>query len=297
MSTVWLEQRERGNLAAVRLMTWVTRSLGRRVGRALLLPICAYFVAFAPTARRASRAFLARVLGRPARLGEVYRHFHVFAATLLDRVEMLSQGSARFDIRVHGWPAMEATLARGRGCLLIGSHLGSAEILRAFGERQQKLAINLVMHEGNAQATSRWLRQMAPELAARIIAPGEPGTLLRVRDCLARGEVVAMLGDRPFGSERSMRCAFLGGSARFPSGPMLTAAVLGVPVAAFFCLQEGDLRYDVHFELLADRIELGAGPRDAALAPWIERYVRRLEAHARQSPYNWFNFYDFWQDK
>ena len=103
--------------------------------------------------------------------------------------------------------------------------------------------------------------------------------------------------DRPFGSERSTRCDFLGGSARFPSGPMLTAAVLGVPVAAFFCLQEGDLVYDVHFELLADKVELGAGPRDAALAPWIERYVRRVEAHARQSPYNWFNFYDFWQDK
>ncbi len=55
-------------------------------------------------------------------------------------------------------------------------------------------------------------------------------------------------------------------------------------------------RYDVHFEVLAERIELGAGKREAALVPWIERYVRRLEAHARQAPYNWFNFYDFWQD-
>src|SRR6185436_2464716 len=253
-------------------------------------------IAFTPRARRASRAYLERVFAAPVGIGQVYRHFHVFASALLDRIEILSRGGSRFDMRVHGWPALEAILARGRGCLLIGSHLGSAEILRAFGERQHKLPINLVMHEGNASANSRWLRQMAPELAARLIVAGEPGTLLRVRECLERGEVVAMLGDRPFGSERTTRCDFLGASASFPSGPMLAAAVLGVPVAAFFCLHAGDLRYDVHFEMLAERVELGPGPREAALVPWIERYVRRLEAHARQSPYNWFNFYDFWQE-
>lgn len=296
MSTVWLEQRERGNLAAMRLITWITRALGHRAGRVLLLPICGYFVAFAPRARRASRAYLQRILATPVGMAQVFRHFHVFASTLLDRIEMLSQGSSRFEIQVHGLPAVEAILARGRGCLLIGSHLGSVEILRAFGERHQKLAINLVMHEGNAQSTSRWLRQMAPELAGRIIPPGEAWSLLRVRECLERGEVVAMLGDRPFGTERTTRCEFLGRNARFPSGPMLAAAVLGVPVVTFFCLYEGDFRYSVHFDLLAERIELGAGQRDAAVVPWIERYVRRLEAHARQAPYNWFNFYDFWQD-
>ena len=173
---------------------------------------------------------------------------------------------------------------------------GSFEILRAFGERHQQLVVNLVMHEGNSRATGRWMRRMAPELAGRIITPGGPETLLRVRECLERGEIVAMLGDRPFGKERTARCEFLGSAAAFPSGPMLTAAVLGVPLVAFFCLHRGDLQYDVHFEVLAERIELGRGPRDAALVPWIERYVRQLEAHTRMAPYNWFNFYDFWQD-
>jgi len=296
MSDAWRQQRERGSLASVRLITWITQNFGQWAGRALLLPICGYFFAFAPSARRASRAYLQRVLDTPVGMAQVFRHFHVFASTLLDRVEMLSRGGARFDLQVHGWPEIEAILARGRGCLLLGSHLGSVEILRAFGERHRHLAINLVMDEGNAAANSRWLRQMAPELAERIIAPGQAGTLLRVRECLERGEVVAMLGDRPFGSERTTRCAFLGADARFPSGPMLTASVLGVPVVAFFCLYESERRYDVHFELLAERVELGAGPRETALAPWIERFVRRLETHARQAPYNWFNFYDFWQD-
>jgi hypothetical protein len=104
---------------------------------ALLLPICAYFYAFAPRARQASRAYLRRVLAAPVGSAQVFRHFHVFASTLLDRIEMLSQGSARFDIQVHGLDAVEGFLAQGRGCLLLGSHLGSGRscALSASGTR------------------------------------------------------------------------------------------------------------------------------------------------------------------
>ena len=296
MRAIWLEQRERGSFAALNLITWLTCVLGRKTGRILLVPICWYFVAFLPRARHASHAFLTRVFGSPAGLPQIFRHFHVFASTLLDRIEMLSQGSSGFDIRIHNGTALDAILARGRGCILLGSHLGSFEILRAYGERQQRLAVNLVMHEGNSRVMGRWMHRMAPELAGRIIAPGTPQTLLRVRECLERGEIVAMLGDRPFGNERTARCRFLGNDADFPSGPMLVAAVLGVPVVAFFCLHNDDLRYDVHFEVLAEEVALGVGPRNATVVPWVARYVHQLETYTRLAPYNWFNFYDFWQD-
>ena len=56
MSSAWLQQRERGSLAALRVMTWIAHSLGYRAASLLLAPICLYFVAFAPRARAASRA-------------------------------------------------------------------------------------------------------------------------------------------------------------------------------------------------------------------------------------------------
>jgi predicted LPLAT superfamily acyltransferase len=296
VSAGWLKERERGSLAALRLMTWVTRALGYGTARVLLAPICLYFLAFAPRARIASRQFLARALGRPATLGDVYRHLHTFAGTLLDRVEVLGAGAAGFDVRVSGTEALEAALAAQRGCLLLGSHLGSFEVLRVLGETRRGMAINLLMHEANARAASRWARALAPELAQRIIAPGQPETLLRVRECLERGEVVAMLGDRALSGERRIACEFLGARAQFPAGSLVAAALLGAPVVTFYCLHRGPRRYDVRFALLAERLPAERPARDAAVAQALQDYAAQLAAQARATPYNWFNFYDFWQD-
>jgi predicted LPLAT superfamily acyltransferase len=295
VSAAWLEQRERGNLAAMRLMTWLTLTLGYRFGRALLYPICLYFWLFSPAARRASRDFLARAYARPPGTRDVFRHFHAFASTLLDRIEILAGNAAGFQVRLHGTEVLESLRGDNRGCLLLGSHLGSFEILRVIGESRGRLAVNLVMHEGNARQMSRWLHGLAPELAKRIIAPGQPETLLRVRECLERGELVAMLGDRVFGEERTVTSEFLGARARFPAGPILAAALLQVPVVTFICKYRGARSYDAHFELLVERMDEDREMRDEAVASCVRRYAARLEAHARAAPENWFNFYDFWR--
>lgn len=296
MSGAWLEQRERGNLAALRAMTWIARSLGYGAARPLLAPICLYFLALAPRARAASRKFLGLALGRRATLADVYRHFHTFASTLLDRVAVLSGNRADFDVRLSGASALESALAARRGCLLLGSHLGSFEVLRVLGEAQRGIAVNLVMYEANARHASRWARALAPELEARVIAPGQPDTLLRVRDCLERGEIVAMLGDRVLRGARRISCDFLGARAQFPAAPLLAAALLGAPVVTFFCLYRAPRRYDVHFELLAERLPAARPARDAAVAQALQRYAARLETQARAAPCNWFNFYDFWRE-
>jgi predicted LPLAT superfamily acyltransferase len=33
---------------------------------------------------------------------------------------------------------------------------------------------------------------------------------------------------------------------------------------------------------------------DDVLRDLVERYAARVEHHCRTAPYNWFNFYDFW---
>mgnify|MGYP003413518121 CR=1 FL=1 len=77
-----------------RLFTAVALGLGRTVSRLILLPITAYFLLRRAPERRASRAYLARVLGRTPSWLEVARHFHTFAGVTLDRIRELAATGA-----------------------------------------------------------------------------------------------------------------------------------------------------------------------------------------------------------
>lgn len=292
----WLAEGERGSLGAIRVLTWLTLRFGRAFGRLFLYPICVYFLMTAHTQRRASREYLSRVGNKPAGLGAVVRHMHTFASTLHDRIFLLQGRHELFNVRAEGLEAVHEALSLNRGCIFLGAHLGSFEMLRAYGLRETSLVVNLVMHQGNAEKTAAVLTSLAPDWTKRIIQPGQPDTLLRVKECLERGEVIGMLGDRVFGSDKALACSFLGKDAPFPQGPVLMAAMLGVPVVMFLALYEGANRYVIHFEPLTD----GSVPPRPERAKVVEiatrHYVERLEYYCRRSPYNWFNFYDFWHE-
>ncbi len=286
----WVDRPERGSTLAFRLAVWIMLTLGRPVGRLLLYPICAYFVLFSRRTRRASADYLRRVLGRP---GSVFRHYHSFAATILDRVYFLSGRYAEFEVTARVSAATQATLRRG-GCILLGSHLGSFEALRARSVVDGVPPVNMLMYVDNAGKANGVLHQLAPEIESRIIPLGNPDSLLRVHECLARGEIVGILGDRAWRNERTWRCDFLGAPASLPLGPLLLAGLLQAPVVLCFGLYLGGKRYQIHLERFADAITLDRRDREASVRPWVERYARRLEHHCRAAPYNWFNFYDYW---
>lgn len=295
MSRAWLEQRERGTLGALRLISAITNGVGYRAGRALLYPIAAYFVVFSTRSRAASRAFLTRALGRRARLRDVFRHYHTFASTLLDRVLVLSGRVGGFDVRIHGREAIEGAMRHGRGCLLLGAHLGSFELVRAIADDHRALVVSVVMHEANADIIGRWARDMAPDVAARIIPAGRVGTLLRVHECLERGEAVAMLADRPVGEGATREVPFFGTPAAFPTGPFQVALTLGVPVVLFFGFYRAPRSYEIHFEAFEPGAKVARASQNDVLDRMIPRYAAQLEAYARRFPWNWFNFYDFWR--
>ena len=296
MSPPWMRQAERGSPFLIQLIAHITLALGRPAGRLLLYPITLYFVLFSRQARRASRRFLGRALGRPAALPDVFRHYHTFAATILDRVYLLSGRQDYFDIGMHGEEALLDQLAAGRGCLLLGSHLGSFDVLRTLAEKRPEIRVRPLMYEGNAVKINTVLNALNPRLAEQVISIGEADGLLQVKEAIDRGEVVGMLGDRTVLDDKTVECRFFGQPCRLPAGPLLLAGLLGVPVVLFFGLYEGGRRYHVRFELLTPGIRLERDRRSQQAAEWTRQFARRLEHYCRQAPYNWFNFYDFWEE-
>ena len=296
MSVQWKQRREGGGWFALWLIRGIGRYGGRGVGRAFLYPITLYFLLRRGAERRDSRAWLTRALGRPATLRDVARHIHCFAATILDRVFLLSEDTRRFDVAIHGVDAVHAQLDRGQGVLLFGSHLGSFEVLRVLARQRSDYVIRVVLDKAHNPAMQQLLDALNPELARGIIDAGQggPALMLEIQQAVQSGALVALLVDRAQPGGETVEAPFFGRDARFPVAPWLIATVLKVPVALAFGLYRGGNRYDLVFEAFSDGLEIPRAQRRTATAALIRRYAARLEHHARTAPYNWFNFYDFW---
>ena len=291
----WMDQPERGSALLLRTMMFLSLHLGRPVARALLHLIVAYFFVFAPRARRHSRAYLRRALGREPGAIDRYRHVFAFAATLLDRLYLTRERHEWLEISIEGEELMRAGLERGTGAFLLGAHLGSFELMSAVGRRQRGLHVALAMYTQNMGRVAARLGHGPPSSAPEIIPLGTLQSMLRIRDRLEQGKFVGILADRTFGDAPGQRVSFLGEPALFPTGPMRAAAAMRRPVIFMAGLYRGGNRYHVVFRPLADFSQPTPLSREAAVSSAIERYVALLEECCRTDPYNWFNFYDFWR--
>ena len=179
MTQAWLQQRERSNDPALRFLVRMSLALGRPAGRALLYPVCLYFVLFSVKARDASRKYLSRVLDRPPRFADLFRHYYSFATVALDRMFLLRNRFAQFDVRVHGTDILEEAKARGEPCFLLGAHCGSFEALHVFGE-ERNINVTMMMFEHGSRNMNALARAIKPDLDKSVIGMGSLDSMIRV---------------------------------------------------------------------------------------------------------------------
>jgi predicted LPLAT superfamily acyltransferase len=291
----WTQQKERGSVFLMRLMAWISLHLGRRVARLVLHPISLYFLLFAPTARRVSRTYLGRALGRAVTWRDHYRHIHTFASTILDRIFLLNEQFDLFDLRFYQDDLLMEASASGEGRLMLGAHMGSFESVRAHGHSTPGAPpVALLMYEANAQKLSQLMTAVNSAASQEIIALGGVDTMLQVRTRLDEGACCGMLADRTFQKAEVTWLPFLGQPAPFPAGAFRLAALIRRPLLLMLGIYRGGNRYDIHFELLFDFSQPGL-KRGEAVQQAQAQYASRLEHYCRAYPYNWFNFYDFWR--
>jgi len=302
----WTRQPERSNLVALTLMRWIAMALGRRVARLVLHPITLYFMLTGGAATRASRQYLQRVRGRPARWIERYRHIHHFAATILDRVYLLQRRFQDFDIRVTNPELLLYQVEQGQGAMLAGAHLGSFEVLRALGEGERDLRVAMLMFEDNARQINATLRAIAPDTPLHVIALGRMSAMLELRAWLDGNGVAGLLADRTLRTPGATamqrggvhRLNFLGQPASFSDGPFRLAMMLRRRLLFMAGLYHGGRRYELRFIEIADfsRRPAEGETAEVVLRRAVQRYVEILEGICHETPYNWFNFFDFWHD-
>jgi predicted LPLAT superfamily acyltransferase len=284
----------RGGRRGIWFFLTALRILGLRVTYALLVPVAAYFSFVSPDVR-ATMDYHRRVFGpqpRWKRRWRVFLHFLSFGRALIDRTAILAGNTRHFSFAFDGEDHLRNALAEGHGVLLLTAHLGNWE---AAGKLLSRLdvPVNVTGFDKESAEIRALLNQSSKAKFRLLPLTGSPTDAIPLVAALRRGEVVAMLGDRAYGSPAA-RIPFLAGTAPFPIGAYVMAALAGAPLVHVFNLREPGGHYRF-FGFPPQHPQMPPHhQRDAYLRDCAERFARDLELILRRDPLQWYNFYPFW---
>ncbi len=298
---------ERGSLRALYLLRLWYRTFGRPLSVALLFPIVTYFFVTGRAARTASLDYLRTLWATPegrARLGArpglsaAFRHLYAFAENIFDRMILWSGEVGSIRIENHGRELVDALVREGRGAILLSSHLRSFDMLRELSA-QTGITLNVLMFTRHAEVINSFFEKLQAGRRLRLIRV-EPGSLTAafdMRAALARGEFVGILGDRIWPSEqhRTVSVSFLGREAKLPLGPYLLQGVLGCPMLLTTCVRTGSATYTARTQLFAPGGVVPRRERAKHADELAQRFAAALERGCFETPYQWFNFFPFWE--
>lgn len=300
----------------MRAMLIAYRVLGPRGLRFIVYPAVFVFFLFSPETRRVSMEYLRREATyhrrpEPQRL-DVYRHLVSFVFSMFEKIAAWSDDIDLTNIRFGGDDVRELQnlLEDGRGAVLICAHIGNVELLRALATQQKtgvirEIGVTSIVDFGGTEEFNKLIRMINPLSMIRLIGAASVGieTVLDLQRRLEEGELVAIAADRTAAENRDtvVRVPFLGADAPFPQGVFVLAGLLEAPVFFMFGVRERDLDpaspYVLHVSRARSALDGPRKDRYYRVRRVVEEYVDHLERLCRDHPFQWYNFFDFWDAK
>jgi predicted LPLAT superfamily acyltransferase len=257
-----------------------------------------------------SLTFVRSAAGSGSRRLSALKHIIAFALTVVEKTQAWG-GKISFKRISFGnddITALIAGLEEKKGAVLLCSHLGNTELLRALADWRRTgvsrdISVTSVLDTEVTQFFSRLLSALNPRSSLKIINAKniDPPSIIALKEETEQGGLAVIAADRTSAQNRDsvFSLPFLGLDASFPRGPFLLAALLEAPVYAVFALRKKDLSplpdYTMHVHLLGC-CEDGVSRRDRnkIMESWAQRYTGLLEGYLLDHPYQWYNFFDFW---
>jgi lauroyl/myristoyl acyltransferase len=134
-------------------------------------------------------------------------------------------------IRVEGMQTLRAALARGRGLILAGPHIGGWETIVPLVSTVPDVSVTALVEDD-------WLAWAMDDVRRRsgleIVSISEPP--LRALNALRAGQVLIVLADVAQPQMRTVEVTLLDAPIRLPAGPAALARISGAPIVPFAAL-------------------------------------------------------------
>ncbi len=306
----WTKPEERGNLTFFQLLLDLhDRNLIQPwMVKLLRYPIITYFFLTDRARRSNSRNYFDHLyssekgrnaLGHEPSWWDTYKHFLEFGRCTFDRFALWLGYRDRYTIERKGADVFYSSLESDQGAILLSFHVGNFDLMRYLAV-ERDVTVNVIAYWDNSPNVNRLLEQIEPSTYLNIIEvdPSEPASMLELQKCINRGEFIAILGDRKSvgASSRTVPVSFLGEQTRLPKGPYILSHVLDCPLLLTYTIRTGPDTYRIHVKRFAKRIELDRNNREEQIQHHAQKYARILEEVCYHVPYQWFNFFDFWNE-
>lgn len=276
----------RGGIQGYKIFVFLIKNFGLNAAYFILAFVSAYFIVAAPKSTKAIYLYL-RKIHEFSRLKSgigVYRTYYVFGQTLIDKIAIGAGQKSKFRYKFDGRENLESLTDRGG--VILSAHLGNWEVA-GFLLGDINLKTNILMYQAEHEKIQSFLKNVMTEYEMKIIPIKEDlSHIIKLSSVLRNGEVVCIHGDRFMDGSRTVKRKVMGHEARFPLGPFRIASSLNAPSTMAYSFREKNKTY-----------QLSASPiQEPTKNPelLIDNYVELLEAKMRRYPYQWFNFYDFW---
>ena len=208
---------------------------------------------------------------------------------LIDKTMIMSGMKDQFTSESFGADNLRAIVAQKKGGILLGAHLGNWEIaghyLMNYGD-----TINILVYDREHEAIKNYMDEVTGGRKFKLIPiKDDLSHIYEIGEALERNEIIATTADRFLGEGKTRSFKFLGEEARFPIGIFQIIKTFRANYSFVYGVKRNATHYNFYCR------QYRSVTNETTLDMIMEDYVRDLEWMVKETPEQWFNYYDFWK--
>ncbi len=193
-------------------------------------------------------------------------------------------------IEVYGWPHLQASLARGKGVIVLSAHLGNFNVVAQY-PAALGLQAAVIAEQVHPPELFRYFTRLRSAMGIRVLPPGA-GSVLPILRLLRRNGLLLVAGDRDV-TGHSRRVHFFDAPAYLPVGPVVLALRTGATLLPAYTVRRSTRKSVVFIEAPLELVRTGDEERD--LDENMRRVARALERMISADPGQWSVLQRVWQ--
>ncbi|WP_299205636.1 lipid A biosynthesis acyltransferase [Brumimicrobium sp.] len=280
----------KGSVTGYKIFVFFIHNIGLRFAYFILIFVALYYFLFSWSSSKSIYYYLRKRQGFSVLKSffGIYRSYYVFGQTLIDRIMISSGKKERFTYEFDGIEKIKEVIQQGNGAVLISAHVGNFEISEYFLEDlDESLITNIVTTDLERKNIKEYLENLSLKSRMKyIIIQEDMSHIYEFNEALSKNEFICITGDRYMPGSKFLETDFMGEAARFPAGPFKIGSRLRVPVLFVYVMKESATHYHLYARV--------ADVKHRKEQVLLESYVNSISTIVDKYPYQWFNYFHFW---